>query len=185
VEVCPTDLSSIQGVLCERNALTGDAGNQRAIGTGINETIAANLVLVSIGYKGIPLQDIEQWFDTDHGTIRNNRGHVDSRTMTLGGLYTSGWIKRGPYGIIGTNIMDAKETVATIMADIQQWNAKYRSNDSKVDLYSIMKHRGIQVVDWQGYRRIEAKELSIRRSERQPREKLVNLEDQLSVAFSP
>lgn len=33
------------------------------------------------------------------------------------GLYVSGWLKRGPTGIIGTNIPDARETVAAILED--------------------------------------------------------------------
>ena len=32
------------------------------------------------------------------------------------GLYVCGWLKRGPTGIIGTNLADAEETVATLAA---------------------------------------------------------------------
>jgi adrenodoxin-NADP+ reductase len=179
-----TDPTSLCGVVCERNTLIGDAGTQRAVGTGEYETIPACLVLVSIGYKGLPLPGIEQWFDTDHGTIRNDHGRVDGKTETFGALYTSGWIKRGPTGIIGTNITDARETVATITADIKRWVVSHRRNNHNVDLYKILKQRGVQVVDWQGYCRIEERERSLRRSEIQPREKLVTLEDQLAAAFS-
>jgi hypothetical protein len=34
----------------------------------------------------------------------NTHGLVDASTDTLGGLYVSGWLKRWPTGIIGTNI---------------------------------------------------------------------------------
>lgn len=188
LETNATDPTSLLGVVCERNTLTGEAGKQRAIGTGDLETIPASLVLVSIGYKGIPIPGTEEWFDVESGTIRNERGRVELRTTQLGGLYTSGWIKRGPYGIIGTNIADAKETVATIMTDLA--NEPVMSSckcvagiDGMTDIRELLKIRGVPMVDWHGYRRIEFKESTIRRSENQPREKIVKLEDQLAVAL--
>ena len=188
LETRVTDPTSLVGVVCERNTLTGEAGQQRAIGTGALETIPACLVLVSIGYKGLPIAGTEEWFDIDRGTIRNDRGRVELQTTQLGGLYTSGWIKRGPNGIIGTNIADAKETVATIMADLASEPAVISCDVNGIngitDIRELMEIRGVQVVDWYGYRRIELKERTIRRSEHQPREKIVKLEDQLAAASS-
>jgi NADPH-dependent glutamate synthase beta subunit-like oxidoreductase len=63
---------------------------------------------VSIGYKGVPLTGLEQWYDDRKGIITNKGGKIDGASSSLGGLYVSGWLKRGPRGIIGTNIMDAK-----------------------------------------------------------------------------
>lgn len=184
LETSLTDPTSLVGVVFERNTLTGEAGKQRATGTGDFETIPACLVLVSIGYKGVAIPGTEQWFDVDTGTIRNDRGRVDIRTTELGGLYTSGWIKRGPNGIIGTNIADAKETVATIIADLEsEPMIKSGSVEGITDIRELLKRRGVQVVDWNGYRRIDEKERTIRRSEHQPREKIVKLEDQLAVAL--
>ncbi len=34
------------------------------------------------------------------------------------GAYVTGWIKRGPTGVIGTNKADAVETVAALLADL-------------------------------------------------------------------
>lgn len=34
------------------------------------------------------------------------------------GMYCSGWARRGPRGIIGTNITDARSVVAAIVEDI-------------------------------------------------------------------
>ena len=188
LETNDADPTALLGVVCERNVLTGDAGRQRATGTGDFETIPACLVLVSIGYKGLPIPGIEEWFDVDTGTIRNDRGRVDDRTTQAGGLYTSGWIKRGPNGIIGTNIADAKETVATMIADLEKEPVTtihgVKGTDGITDIHELLKRRGVQVVDWHGYRRIELKERAMRRSEHQPREKIVTLDEQLAVAFS-
>lgn len=35
-------------------------------------------------------------------------------------MYVTGWLKRGPTGIIGTNINDAKETLQTVLHDAKQ-----------------------------------------------------------------
>ena len=37
--------------------------------------------------------------------------------IAVGGLYCSGWLKRGPSGIIGSNIADARETVGALLHD--------------------------------------------------------------------
>jgi NADPH-dependent glutamate synthase beta subunit-like oxidoreductase len=184
LEASSTDPTFVGSVVCERNRLQGDAGKQTATGTGEMEYIPAQLVLVSIGYKGVALPGTDEWFDNDHGSIRNDHGRVDCKTSQLGALYTAGWVKRGPTGIIGTNIPDAKQTVATIMADMNSFVAPRCVAEGIVDLRQLLKDRGIEVVDWQGYRRIESEERLRRRSELQPREKLVRLEDQLAAAFS-
>lgn len=77
------------------------------------------MCLVSIGYKGIPIAGTEDYYDHQKGILNNDHEVVDnnneSTTTGLAPLYVSGWLKRGPSGIIGTNITDAKETVASIM----------------------------------------------------------------------
>jgi hypothetical protein len=35
------------------------------------------------------------------------------------GLYVAGWLKRGPSGIIGTNISDAQQTATALILDWQ------------------------------------------------------------------
>lgn len=175
-----TDTSTLGGVVCERNRLTGDAGKQSVIGTGETELLPAQLALVSIGYKGEALPGTEPWFDTDLVHLRNHHGRVDGRTAQWGALYTAGWIKRGPTGIIGTNIPDAKDTVATILADLEDFVPKRTA--ATTDLRQLLKDRGVQVVDWRGYRRIDAAERASRRSDPQPREKILRLNDQLRTA---
>jgi adrenodoxin-NADP+ reductase len=173
--------TSLGSVVCERNRLEGEPGIQRAKGTGEFETIPAQLALVSIGYKGLALRGTEQWFDDERGVIRNDRGRVDEGTSKLGGLYAAGWLKRGPSGTIGTNIADAKETASTIVADLAE--AESRNNRDGPDLRSMLRDRGHPVVEWVGYRRIEKEERARRRSEHQPREKIVTLEEQLAAAL--
>jgi len=136
--------------------------------------------LVSIGYKAIALPGIEPWFDESRGVVENEHGLVDSASSTLGGLYVSGWLKRGPTGIIGTNIGDAKDTVNTVIHDLKNDSSRHEKSG---DLESLLKDRGLAVVGWDGYRRIEEKEGTTKRSEAQPREKITDIQVQLETAL--
>jgi NADPH-dependent glutamate synthase beta subunit-like oxidoreductase len=163
----------------------GPAGEQKAIGTGEIETLAANLSLISIGYRGIPLPGImESFFDNSRGVVRNVRGRVDaSRGGGVGGLYVSGWLKRGPSGIIGTNIVDAKDTVASIVADVESGQVCGKERENLKDLLVMRK---VKVVDWASWRKIDAYEKAVKRSEDQPRDKITSVSKQLEAAgFSP
>ena len=189
VEFLPSekDPALLGSVVCERTRLEGEPGKQGAIGTGQFETIPANLALLSIGYKGLCLPGLEGSFDERRGTIGNDHGKVSGEEA---GLYCSGWIKRGPSGIIGTNIQDAKDTVAAILTDLEAGaltiDATSTANGSlrgRSGLDALLKERNTKVVDWESYAKIDAaeKEPSRLRAEGQPREKITNIQDMLSV----
>src|SRR5680860_376133 len=104
----------VSGVRFERNELaTGDDGRVSARGTGEFETIPAQLVLRSVGYRGAALPGLP--FDERRGVIPNSAGRVlGPGGQTKPGSYVAGWIKRGPSGVIGTNKADAIETVSAL-----------------------------------------------------------------------
>jgi adrenodoxin-NADP+ reductase len=168
--------------VCERTKLEGEPGSQVAVGTGEFETVPAQLALISIGYKGVALPGIEETdlFDERRGVVVNVHGKVDDARDGLGGLYVSGWLKRGPSGIIGTNIADAKDTVASIAKDLD--NQTLKEDDSCLQF--LLEERGVQVVDWSSYERIDAAETdeSRKRSKDQPREKICSISEMLDVA---
>ncbi|KAL7574235.1 hypothetical protein ACA910_012491 [Epithemia clementina (nom. ined.)] len=175
------DPSRIEALVCERTRLEGHACAQRAVGTGEFERIPAHLALLSIGYKADPMPGLENHFDFERYTVRNERGRVE-RPLDgrLGGLYVAGWLKRGPSGIIGTNIPDAKETVASILDDLgslEKWNER------EVDLLSLLQEKGIQALDWGAYRRIDEKEKMHKRAENQPREKITDMKELIKTAL--
>ena len=93
------------------------AGSPRAP-TGETELIEAGLVLRSIGYRGTPIPGVP--FDERRATIHNDGGRVTTagRGEPMPGVYTAGWIKRGPSGVIGTNKKCAQETVDRLLEDV-------------------------------------------------------------------
>ena len=139
-------------------------------------------VLVSIGYKGIPLPGLEQWFDDRRGVVVNKGGKVDDASSSQGGLYVSGWLKRGPSGIIGTNIMDAKDTVVNIVRSVgPEVSIK---DDASQRLSDLLAERNVPVVKWSNFEKIDAVETSPerRRNDQQPREKITEIDELLKAA---
>lgn len=189
-----SDETKLGSILCEICELRGEPFEQVAAGTGKMEEIPANMVLVSIGYKGIPLPGMDSSiFDEKKGIVKNKHGRVcsdDSENdydKDINGLYVSGWLKRGPSGIIGTNITDAKDTVASIMEDILTEKIRC-SSDIDMDrgrdgLDKLLIKRNVKKVDWSSYEEIDRKEKNPTRlrSEKQPREKIVSVESMLAL----
>ncbi len=104
-----------------KNVLTQTAtGNLAAQATDQFEELPVGLVFRSVGYRGVPLPDVP--FNERAGTLANIQGRViDPATQQpLTGLYTAGWIKRGPSGVIGTNKPDAVETANAMLEDAER-----------------------------------------------------------------
>ncbi|WP_354644404.1 FAD-dependent oxidoreductase [Kitasatospora camelliae] len=87
------------------------------VGTGEFAELPVQLVLRSIGYRGVPLPGVP--FDAVRGVVPHHEGRVlgpDGRPLP--GEYVAGWLKRGPTGVIGSNKSDAAETVRSLLADL-------------------------------------------------------------------
>jgi len=178
-------------VVCERTKLDGKQFQQKPVGTNETETMPADLVLVSIGYKGMPLEGMEelQLFDSQKGVVANDHGKVVGENN----LFVAGWIKRGPLGIVGTNIMDAKDTVGSVMkfidADSTQQVDKRTVDGSKLmegraGLTEYLQRQDVEVINWDQFLKIEAAEAdrSRLRSDVQPREKILSVKEMLNAA---
>jgi NADPH-dependent glutamate synthase beta subunit-like oxidoreductase len=116
--------------------------------------------------------------------LTNTHGWVDDSNNDddLGSLYVAGWLKRGPSGIIGTNIADAKDTVTTI---VQHAKSSLPKPETGVSLSELLKEWGVTAVDWKAYQNLDAAETSDERKRNpgQPQEKNTSKEEALQVAF--
>jgi ferredoxin/flavodoxin---NADP+ reductase len=120
--------------------------------TGIRKSIPADIVIRSVGYRGIEIEGLP--FDS----IRNVIPSVDGKVESLNNSYVAGWIKRGPSGIIGTNKKDAVATVSTIMKNLENVNSKALSAG---EIDEQLHQRGISFVDVEGWKRIDAAERAL------------------------
>lgn len=94
-------------------------GTERTTGVRLStgEHLDTELVIHAIGFRGAPVPGIP--FDPATATIPQHAGRVlDLETGTpVLGVYTTGWAKRGPSGVIGTNRTCALETVTALLED--------------------------------------------------------------------
>ena len=169
----------LERVVLERNRLEGAAFRQRAVGTGATETLECGLLFRAVGYRGVALEGVP--FHDAWGVIANDGGRVTDGPdgAVVPGLYTAGWIKRGPSGIIGTNRACAVETVAALLADRAALQAEARAG--RAGLERLLDERGARAVDYDDWRRIDAAEIARGEPQGKPREKFTRREEMLAV----
>jgi len=159
----------VQKIILERNALEGSPMQIMAVGKGDFEELDCGLVFRSVGYRGLPLAGVP--FDSRTGVIPNVSGRVTQDGQVLKGVYVAGWIKRGPSGTIGSNKPDSHESVAAILADIGQLSGCL--NPSGVAVLELLNARGVRVVSFPDWQRIDAAEVERGRAIGKPREKFL------------
>ena len=118
VELLDDGTGAVGGVRLVHNRLEATpTGTIVSEPTDVFETLDARLVFRSVGYRGLALPEIP--FHDRWGVILNEKGRVvDPETnQPIVGEYVTGWIKRGPSGVIGTNKPDSAETVASMLED--------------------------------------------------------------------
>lgn len=100
------------------------------------------------------------------------------------GFYASGWLKRGPIGVIATTMADAYQTADTIIADWTSGRPMLNDASSKeggkpvLDLLKAKGHKTVSYKDWQ---KIEQKEFELGAKVGKPREKFLTVEEMLKV----
>ncbi|UOB14628.1 FAD-dependent oxidoreductase [Streptomyces sp. HP-A2021] len=149
----PVELLAERGhvgaVRFERTAPDGHGG---VAGTGRFEDIEAQLVLRSVGYRGVPLEGLP--FDADSGTVPNRAGRVLREGVVTPGEYVAGWIKRGPTGVIGSNRPCAKETATSLLEDAPALLARTVPDNP----LTALRAEGATPVEWTGWQSIEQAE---------------------------
>ncbi|MEV1068267.1 FAD-dependent oxidoreductase [Streptomyces sp. NPDC050263] len=143
----------VGAVRFERTAPDGHGG---VTGTGRYEDIEAQLVLRSVGYRGLPLEGLP--FDPERGTVPHLAGRVLREGASAPGEYVAGWIKRGPTGVIGTNRPCAKETATSLLEDAPVLLRRELPGDP---LEPLRAAGAEPVVGWAGWLAIERAEAEL------------------------
>lgn len=173
VEVLGTE--RVTGLRLERTALDG-TGN--AVGTGEMLDLDAQMVLRSVGYRGVGLAGVP--FDARSGVIPHEAGRVLADAAPVPGQYVTGWIKRGPTGVIGTNKQDANQTVASVLADLPSLPPAPEPDRDAVP--ALLHARGVHVVTWDGWSAIDAAEVELGRGQGRDRVKIAHRERLLAAS---
>ena len=165
----------ISKVKFEKNRLEGNAGTQKAHPTGETFEISCDLLFRSIGYRGVPFKGLP--FDDRTGTIPNEKGQVIQLDGSkIANVFVTGWIKRGPSGVIGTNRSDSIETVETCLQIIDQ-----STIENNEDIENVLIQKNIQFLSYADWKIIDQYEIEQGEKVGKPREKLTSIDQILAI----
>ena len=166
----------VEGFRYERTAPDGQGG---VVGTGEIRDLPVQAVYRAVGYFGSPLAGIP--FDEKRGVIPNREGQVlDDTDHPLPGVYATGWIKRGPVGLIGHTKSDAMETVRHVVNDQANWWAPAHPDEQSV--VDLLQDRGVEYTDLGGWHRLDEHEKSLGEPAGRVRIKVVPRDEMVTVS---
>lgn len=178
VEVLGSD--RVEGVRFERTRPVGDGS---IVGTGEVVDVPVQAVYRAVGYASSAVPGAP--FDERTAVIPNDGGRVtDAASIPIPGLYATGWIKRGPVGLIGHTKGDALETITNLLADFgfvepatfpepapfpelvegntsPERSASTSSATDPGDVFELLEARGIRFTTWAGWLELDAHERAL------------------------
>ena len=133
--------------------------------TGEITEIKCGLVVTAIGYKpkNIPGLKISE------GVVENNEGRIDK------GFYASGWIRRGPTGVIGTNKADGE-----LIANLISKEFKNQNKNGRNALIKIIKNKNLEVTSFEDWEKIDSYEKE-NAKDPTPRKKILTIKEMLNL----
>ena len=140
----------VEEVVFQKNKIE----NGKSVATNELFSIKTGLVISAIGYDSIELPGIT----IESGRITNIAGHVERN------VYTVGWAKRGPTGVIGTNKSDSNDVVDLILKNLKE----PKNNDGIIKLLGS-RH---EVISQQAWEEINNQEIANGKLLNKPRSKI-------------
>ncbi|WP_375424069.1 FAD-dependent oxidoreductase [uncultured Friedmanniella sp.] len=165
----------VTGIELERTTIGPDGFVE---GTGELTEVSAQLVVRSVGYRGVALPGVP--YDASTGRVPHAEGRVIRDGAFSPDEYVTGWIKRGPTGVIGTNRSDAVETVRSLLADVDAGRLVARGRSGRLE--QLLTGRGITALDLPAWRRIDAAEVALGASHGRLRTTLAHRVELLAAA---
>lgn len=170
----------VTGIRMERTALQGD-GTVKGTGEFIDYPVQA--VYRAVGYWGTEIEGVP--FDGRRGVIRNEGGRViEDSGERVHGFYATGWIKRGPVGLIGHTKSDASETVANLVEDAAALYEGTQASPEQLspdNILRLLKDRDVPVVQWKDWEVLDAHERALGEAEGRERVKVVPREEMTDI----
>jgi len=178
VELRSDDEGGVCALRLVRNRLEDDGrGRLKAVPTGQMEELPVGLVFRSVGYHGVPIPDLP--FDERAGIVPHDRGRVLEGGRPMRGVYVTGWIKRGPSGVIGTNKPDAVETVESILSDANAGAVHTPAEPDPAAAEAYVRVRQPTVLSYEDWLRIDGAEIAAGKVAGRPRVKFTTVDDML------
>lgn len=168
----------VESIVLGRNELVTDpTGRMVAKDTGAREELPVQLVVRSVGYRGVAIPGLA--FDDKSGTIPHTAGRIEGSRNE----YVAGWIKRGPSGVIGTNKKCSQETVDTVLSDLAGQES-VRGSDYADELAQWLTSRQPHLITAAHWQAIDRFEREAGEPHGRPRAKVASLTELLRIAHS-
>ncbi len=169
---------SVEGFRYERTEPDGEGGVR---GTGEFREVPVQALYRAVGYFGSPLDGIP--FDTKRGVIPNREGQVlDDNDEPVKGVFATGWIKRGPVGLIGHTKSDAMETVKHVLNSQADWWTPASPEESAV--VELLQSRGVEFTNLDGWHNLDEHEIALGAPQGRARIKVVDRDEMVRVSNS-
>lgn len=181
VEIVGDENGKVTKLKTERQEYDGKGGI-RSTGKITEWDIQA--VYRAVGYRSDEVKGVP--FDHRSAVIPNDGGHViDAETRDrIPGLYTTGWIKRGPVGLIGNTKSDAKETTDMLLSDYRTGKLPAPAKPERDEVLQLLDDRGIAYTTWKGWYNLDAHERALGEAEGRERKKVVEWDDMVKYTHS-
>jgi len=138
----------------------------KVVATKDTFSIKTGLVVTAIGYDSIEYPGVK----IESGRISNIAGHVEHN------VYVTGWAKRGPIGVIGTNKSDSSDVVELIIKNLKE-------PKTSEGITRLLKS-GHEVIDQIAWEKINASEVISGQIAGKPRIKEVDWKQLISLGKS-
>ncbi|MFB9902475.1 FAD-dependent oxidoreductase [Allokutzneria oryzae] len=166
----------VTGLRTERMELDGTGG---ARGTGVFHDWDVQAVYRAVGYLGSHLAGLP--FDHASGTVPHDAGRVLGQDgQQVPGCYVTGWIKRGPVGLIGHTKGDALETIGSLLADLPLLREAPEPDPAAI--LELLELRGVRYTTHEGWNRLDVHELRLGDARGRERIKVVSREEMLAIS---
>ena len=185
LEIVDDGTGRVGAIRYERTAPDGEGG---VAGTGEIREVPIQAVYRAVGYFGTQLPGIP--FDKRRGIIPNREGQVLRKadptsgsagwTEQMYGVYATGWIKRGPVGLIGHTKSDAMETIRHVINDLGNWWRPESPSEQSVS--DLLDSRGIKYTDLDGWHNLDQHEIGLGSPEGRARVKVVPRDDMVRIS---
>ena len=182
VEVIGNETDGIRAVRLVKNELYATAaGTLRPRVTNHFEELPVELIFRSVGYQGSALPGVP--FNDNWGVILNQKGRIlnPDTENPIAGLYTAGWIKRGPSGVIGTNKPDALETVSCMIKDLGDGSITNPAKPDPAAIERLVRERQPQFFSFADWQKLDEIEVTNGQKLGRPRVKFTCVEDMLAA----
>jgi ferredoxin--NADP+ reductase len=177
VEIRTDAEGKVAAIVYERTEPDGSGGLRS---TGEVREVAIGQLYRAVGYFGSPVKDVP--FDKRHGVIPNHEGQVLAKdsNQRVPGVYATGWIKRGPVGLIGHTKSDAMETVQHLVNDQGAW---WQPEDpSEAAIPALLEARGVKWTDLEGWHRLDQHEVALGAPHERARVKVVPRDEMVRIS---